>query len=207
QFSLGDFSGSEKTARELIERFPSSFEGYFALGYMLAETESGITDIEASIEYYEQALERKPDLLNGHWNVCESLDRLGQTERLRAAAKKALPLFEKDVRMRPTNSDALVGLAHVYIWSGDLEKGKPIAEKLFNDLKTEGLVLYYLTGIYQNLNEPERILACYRRALESGVSIRDIRVWITSEPMAKYREREDFQELLKEIERREGAAA
>ncbi len=83
---------------------PSAAEAYFYLGLI----DESRDNLEQAADFYEAALEEKPD-------YPEALTALGTLLSIRGAYEQAVTKLERAVSLNPTSAIALANLGHVYL--------------------------------------------------------------------------------------------
>jgi tetratricopeptide (TPR) repeat protein len=114
-----DYASAEPLLRKLVERVPSSYEGWFDLGFV----ENALGHVDASIASYRKSVAAKPDVFESNLNLGLQLAKTGQPgaeEFLRAATQLKPTAHAAEGQYR-----AWLALAHA------VEKSKP--EKALTD--------------------------------------------------------------------------
>jgi Tfp pilus assembly protein PilF len=108
-----DYSAAEPLLRKLVERDPSSYEGWFDLGFV----ENALGNLDASIAAYRKSVAAKPDVFESSLNLGLQLAKTGEPdaeEFLRAATQLKPTAHAAEGQYR-----AWLALAHT------IEKSKP----------------------------------------------------------------------------------
>ncbi|HTH62503.1 MAG TPA: tetratricopeptide repeat protein [Paraburkholderia sp.] len=105
-FNSGDFAGAEKVARDLVERYPSQGECWFALAYVLQHTGSYVESTEAA----ERATELLPDDLRAQTLFANRLYITRQYQRAEALCRKMLDRFPENAALHRTLGATLQAL-------------------------------------------------------------------------------------------------
>ncbi len=158
----GKLNEAEHTALKWISQAPNDWGGYFALGYFYYETEQ----YERAIEPYESAARLKPDSLSTIWNLVLVCDQAKSVDKQKHWAEVALQLYERHLKLFPTDEGKRVGRALLLQHAGREAEVRD-AIKGLGDLK-DGTSLYNVTVLQCILKDYLGSLVTMRRAIEAG---------------------------------------
>ena len=148
---------------------------------------------------------RQENSRQAHFSLLTILNELGSLpeakERLIKAAERAIPVFDRYVRLNPDDYNACVQLANVYWMAGRDTEALEEGEKLSSIESLDGIALYNLACLYLLLQDPVRGMAMLRRSVEKGFSA--IIAFHRDPDLDPLREREDFKALVKELEEKQ----
>ncbi len=189
-----DAQGALAYARQSVETDPKFALGFAALGnaYKALGMKEGA--VKASEEYVRLRENHK----GAYFNLLISLHELGDDERLRLAAERAIPIYERYVRLNPDDYHARVSLATIHSMSGNPSSALAAADELSAIEMLDGFALYNLTCLYLNCNAPERSVEHLQRAVAKG--FRNIEQFRRDPDLAPLRGTPEFEELMKELE-------
>ena len=196
--SRGDAEAALKFARRAVETDPTYSYGYDALGFAYKALGRG----EEAAQAWEEPLRLRENYTAAHFNLLSSLNDLGSSpeakERLKQAAERAIPVFERHVRLNPDDYNARVWLANVYSMEDRDPEALAEAEKLSALESLDGGTLYNLACLYLHLQNPERGMVMLRRSVEKG--FRNIDDFHRDPDLDPLRGQEEFEALIRELE-------
>jgi TolB-like protein len=133
-----------------------------------------------------------------HFNLLISLHELGDKERLRIAAERAIPVYERYIRLNPDDFNARVSLANIFSMAERPSESLQAADELTLLESLDGGALYNLACLYLMNNTPERGMELLYRAVAKG--FRNIDDFRHDPVLAPVRGTPEFEELLKKLE-------
>ncbi|UCC38746.1 MAG: tetratricopeptide repeat protein [Candidatus Aminicenantes bacterium] len=139
-FRLGNYDEAIKYFEKLIEKFPSSIEGYYNIG--LCYLRKG--EVDKAVASLEKAVELNPESIEAHFALGECYFSKGETE-------KAMSTFTQAVDLQPDNPKAHYNLAIVFY------KHDMLDEALSSFAKTIELNPKFSSAYYQ------AALACIKK--------------------------------------------
>jgi TolB-like protein/Flp pilus assembly protein TadD len=194
----GNAEGGLQFARRAVETDPAFALGYSALGSAYEALGRRAEAAQACEEYVR--LQENSRI--AHFNLLVSLNELGSSpgakERLTQATERAIPVYERHVRLNPDDYFARVELANVYSMAGRDPEALAEAEKLSAVESLDGNALYNLACLYLHFQDSERGMAMLQRSVEKG--FRSIEVFRRDPDLNPLRGREEFEALLRELE-------
>ncbi|MEI8134135.1 MAG: TIR domain-containing protein [bacterium] len=196
--SRGDAEGALNFARRAVEADPAYSPGYDTLAFAY----QSLGRLEEAALAREELVHLRENDTYPHFNLLVSLNELGSSpeakERLKKAAERAIPLFERHVRLNPDDYNAQVSLATIYAWAERGPEAHTEAEKLSAIESLDGLALYNLACLYLHLQNPGRGMAMLRRSVEKGY--KDIETFRRDPDLGPLRGTEEFEALVRELE-------
>jgi len=108
-----DYAGAEPLLRTLLERDPSSFEGWFDLGFV----ENALGKVDESIAAYRKSVAAKPDVFESSLNLGLQLAKTGQPDAEKFL--RATTLLKPTAHVAEGQYRAWLALAHT------VEKARP----------------------------------------------------------------------------------
>jgi TolB-like protein len=195
----GDAEGALRLAQQAIEIDPKYAGGYDALGYAY----EALGNKEAAVNAREALIRLEENHKGVHFSLLVALHGLGDKARLRAAAERAIPIFERHTRLNPDDYHTRAILASVHWMSGSDSKALRAADELSAVESLDGDALYNLACLYLNCNTPDRGMENLRRAVAKGFRAietfrRDPDLAPLRDPSSPYHA--EFEELMKELE-------
>src|SRR5439155_13736397 len=98
--------------------------------------------LSEAAEAREQFVRLRQNSALAHYSLLVTLHELGDRERLQQAAEKAIPIFERHVRLNPDDYSAREGLASVLQYSGRDSEALKMADALAETHLLDGSALY-----------------------------------------------------------------
>jgi adenylate cyclase len=196
--SRGDAQGALRLASRAVETDPTYDSGYDALGFAY----KALGCHEEAVHAWEEYVRLRENSTTAHFNLLMGLNELGSSpeakERLTQAAERAIPVYERHVRLNPDDYNAWVELANVYWMAGRVPEALAETEKLSAVESLDGSALYNLACLYLHLQDTERCMTMLRRSVEKG--FRGIEHFKRDPDLDTLRGREEFEALLRELE-------
>ncbi len=189
-----DAAGALTYAKRAVEIDPKYALGYDTLGW--AYQALGMK--EEVVKAFEECVSLCENDRATYFNLLIALHELGDLERLRIAAERAIPIFERHTRLNPDDYYARVSLANIYSYSGDQTSALSSADALSLIDTLDGGSLYNLACVYLTCNLSSRGMEHLRRAVAKGFS--DIDTFRHDPDLAPLRGMPEFEELMKELE-------
>ncbi|MEP7234293.1 MAG: TIR domain-containing protein [Ignavibacteriota bacterium] len=190
----GDAKGALQYARRSVETDPKSSGGYTALGF--AYEALGMK--EETVKAREEDVRLMENDRNDHFSLLISLHELGDKERLRIAADRAIPIYERYIRLNPDDYHARVHFTSILLWSDNTTSALEAADELSAIETLDGTALYNLACLYLTCNAPDRGMEHLRRAVAKG--FRNIEQFRRDPDLDPLRGTPEFEELMKEVE-------
>jgi tetratricopeptide (TPR) repeat protein len=190
----GDADGALTYAKRAVEIDPKFSAGYSALGF--AYQALGVK--EEWVKAQEEQVRLRENNRIALFSLLIALHEIGDTERLRIAAERAIPIYERHTRLNPDDYTARVQLVNIYSLSGDHTTALATADGLSLIETLDGGSLYNLACLYINCNSPSRGMEHLRRSVTKGY--RDINAFRRDPDLALLRDTPEFEALVKELE-------
>ena len=191
---LGNFEESLQLALRSVELDPEFVLGYDALGFAY----KSLGRSEESANAWERQVQILGNDRIAHFSYLVALNDLGDTSRLVSSAGKALPLYERYLRLTPDDLNARVQYATILGWAGDHERSLIEAHRLESTEGLDGNVLYNLACIYLNEGDNASGIHALRKSVEHG--LRNIDTFRRDPDLAPLRGMPEFEELMRELE-------
>jgi TolB-like protein/Flp pilus assembly protein TadD len=186
----GRLEEAESLARKFVEVEPENSNSHFALAYFYYHTHQP----ERAIAPYEESVQIRPDYLTAHWNLIAAFERADDEMGRVAAAERALPLFEKQIRLFPDDEQARVRYANLLFIAGRSEDASRALDKLTT--VKDGDSLYNLACLAARLMNFDLAMRYLHNAIVAG--FRNVDVFRTDPDLNPLRDREDFRRLVQD---------
>jgi Flp pilus assembly protein TadD len=152
---------------------------------------------EEVVNAMEQSLRLQEDNRVAHLNFIISLDHVGDGRRIAGATERAIPVFERHIRLNPDDLYARVCLATVYSYAGNTMAAMDAADQLAAIETIDAVSVYNLACVYLRCGAPDRGMQLLRRAVEKG--FRNIHDLKHDPDLDSIRGRTEFENMMKEI--------
>ena len=187
-------SEAEEMALEFVKCAPKDFLSHYSLGFYYDQTDQP----EKAILSYQEALKIKPDARMTNWNLILVLNQAERKEESEVWSKKALPHYQRWIRLHPDDLNSQVILANLFVYAGHSEEGLALLSELAQRKDLDGIGFYNIAGLYSYLKEYSKSLAALDNAIDAGYSnIEALRTDPNIEPL---RSMEEFAKLIKKLE-------
>ncbi|HET6399899.1 MAG TPA: TIR domain-containing protein [Candidatus Kapabacteria bacterium] len=195
----GNAESGLQFAQSAVENDPAFAEGYDALGG--AYKALGLRDEAA--QAWEEWVRLKENYMTAHFSLLIALNERGDSpearEQLRNAAERAMPLFERHVRLNPDDYNAQVLLANIFQFAGREAEARAEADKLSAIQSLDGLALYHLACLYLECHDLEHGMAMLRRSVKKD--FRNIEHFRRDPALDALRGTPEFEELVRVLEK------
>ncbi len=190
--------GDNETAIETLTRSaeldPKSHNAFNVLGAIYLANGQWPEAIEAFQRVVDVA-----ESTQSYFNLLSTLGTDLHRERLKKTAQKALPLFDRHLKIEPEDRSAAVSRAFVLLWAGNEAEARSVADRLSSMDDLGGYALYNLGCLYDNLGKPDLYIAMLRKAISRGYrEIERTRNYLFSTKAAIYEE--ELQGIIVELE-------
>ena len=172
---------------------PKYAHGYDALAFAY----KALGDINGAVYAWEKYVGLQENRLVGYLNLLLDLHELGDQQRLFSAAEKAIPLYERHIRLNSDDFSAHVDFANVLNWANRKSEAMMMAEALAEMKSLDGFTLYNLGCLFLATGSHDRGMDILQRAVTAG--FRNIDVFLHDPDLIPVRGREDFQKLLEDL--------
>jgi TolB-like protein/Tfp pilus assembly protein PilF len=194
----GDLESAISYANRCIEIDPNFAAGYDALGFAY----HSLGNIEGAVSARKEQVRLRENDRDAHSNLLTVLNELPDTPENRKdlleAAERALPVFERYIRLNPDDYNARVQFASVLRWASRTEEALQEADKLSLEESLGGVACYNLACLYLKASDTVKGFAMVRRSISKGFqNIEDFR---RDPDLAPLRGTPEFEELVKELE-------
>ncbi len=167
----GQSEGDDRLTKEAIEllrlaaeRAPNDFSIWNTYGAVLGESGS----YEEAVVILEHCVELEPDRALSHSNVVQMLIVCQDPVRTKAAALRAVPVFERHLRKNPEDINGLVNLADILYYADKPEEALAHLEAITARERIDSGVLQKAAGTYLLLGRADIAIGLARRAVEGG---------------------------------------
>ena len=190
---LHDGAAALEYAKAVVKLDENYASGWDALGWAFQEL--GRLE-ECAYARERDLLLRENDLLAQH-SYLIALNELGDMERAKEAALKAMPVFERHLRFVRDDASARAKYIFILGMAQDHERAQIEAEILLLNDTLDAVSLYNVACFFMNEHLPDKAMPVLRRSIERG--FHDLE-WFERDPdLDGLRERDDFKALMKEV--------
>jgi len=191
---LGNGEESLRFAEHAVELDPESDFAYDTLSisnHLLGRHESAVRARQRVIQL--RATDR-----DSHYNYLLELNEFGDPSRLAEAARAALPVYERHLRLSPDDINARVEYAFILRLMGEHERALVEIQKVENTEGLDGKTLYNLACLYFQQGENKSGMRVLWNSVERGYrGIEDFRL---DPDLALLQGTPEFETLMKELE-------
>ncbi len=196
----GDFESALGYAKRAIEIDPN-----YAMGYdTLAIVYQSLGDTAGAVSAWKEYVRLQENNKLAHFNLIVALHELPNTpenrDELRVSAERAIPLFERYIRLNPDDYNARVQFASVLQWSDRVEESLHEADILAKVESLDGVACYNLACQYLKASDTVSGLSMLRRSIGKG--FQDIETFRRDPDLDSLSGTPEFEELMKELEER-----
>jgi len=197
--SRGDAEGALDFVRRAVNIDPAYAQSYDTLGIAYQT----LGRHEEAVQAREEFVRLRENYASGHFKLLTSLNELAAAsspeakERLNQAAERAIPVFERHMRLNPDDHIARFQFATVYSMADRAPEAFAEAEKLSAVESLDGNAVYNLACLYLHLQDTERGMAMLTRSIEKG--FRAIETFRHDPDLDPLRGTPEFDELMKEV--------
>jgi TolB-like protein len=194
----GDLDSALGYAKRSIELDPNYSVGYNALGFAY----QSLGDKAGTVSARKEFVRLRENDKTAHFNLLAALNELPDTpenrEELRQSAERAIPVFERYVRLNPDDYNARVQFANVLQWASRTEASLEEADKLSLVDSLDGFACYNLACLYLHASDTLKGLSLLRRSIGKGFQV--IEAFRSDPDLAPLRGTPEFEELVRELE-------
>jgi tetratricopeptide (TPR) repeat protein len=191
---LGNSEEALQLALRSVELDPEFAQGYDALGHAY----QSLGRLEETVGAWERPVQLRENDRNTHFTYLIALSDLGATSRLVTAAGKALPIYERYLRLTPDDLNARVQYATILGWAGEHDRSLTEARGLELTEGLDGFALYNLSCLYLHEGDPTSGIRTLHKSVERG--FRNIELFRHDPDLASLRDTPEFEELVRELE-------
>ena len=186
----GRLEEAESTSKLYIEKAPDEYMSHFSLGFFYFSTGQW----EKAIAPYEDAVRLFPGHRIGYWNLVVACAAAGQAEKKAYHATRALPYFERHVKLHPDDESMRVSLAYLLHDAGRDDEAREAAAKLTN-IK-DGTSLFNVACLSVELVDIDTAFKTFRRSIEAGYkNLNSLKTWFEEDGLAPYRNTAEYAEV------------
>ena len=176
---------------ELDPNYPSAYN-------TLCNAYQALGRFEEAAEASKRQLQLAENDRAGWFNYLVSLMELGDGARLVAAARDALPVFERYLRLTPDDVIARVSYANILSWAREKEHAISEAKILEGMEGLDARALYNLACLYLREEELSSGIQALRKSVEKG--FRNLEDFLRDPDLDPLRGEPEFKELMKVLE-------
>ncbi len=196
--SRGDHESALGYAKHAIEIDPN-----YAMGYdTLAIAYQSLGDTACAVSAWKDYVRLRENDKLAHFNLVVALHELPDTpenrDELRESAERAIPLFERYIRLNPDDYNARVQFASVLQWSERIEESLHEADILAKVESLDGVACYNLACQYLKASDTVSGLSMLRRSIGKG--FQDIQTFRRDPDLDSLSGTPEFEELMRELE-------
>ena len=170
------------TAKLYIEKAPEDFMSYFSLGFFYF----GTGQWAKAVPPYEEVVRLEPGYRVGMWNLVSACAAAGENDKKIYYAGRAIPYFERHLRLHPDDESMKVSLAYFLHDAGRDDDARDAAKRLTN-IK-DGTSLFNVACLAVELGEIDTAFQTFHRSIEAGYrNLNSLKSWFEEEGLAPYR--------------------
>lgn len=192
--NTGNFEEARRLAERAVQLDSEYAPGHSSLGSALRSL--GKREETAQARLREVQLE--PNSRSAHFNFLVALNELGDSSRLMEAARNALPVYERHLRLSSDDLNARVQFAGILGMANKHDRSLEEARKLDNEDGLDPVALYNLACLYLHEGEKENALPVLRKSVERGLS--NIETFRRDPDLDPLRGIPEFEDLVKKME-------
>lgn len=192
--TCGDVEGGLRFALRSRDADSNAADAYAALGTAY----SALGNHREAVKAWEHLISIQENDRTAHYNLLINLQAVGDPDRLRAAAERAVPIYERYTRINPDDFNARVLLANILEFAGRQTESLQAADALSLIGSLDGSALYNLACLYLRNNFSEPSIGHLRRAIAKG--FRGIETFRHDPDLALLRGTPEFEALVKDLE-------
>jgi TolB-like protein len=171
----------------------------FAAGFdTLAITSVLLGDREAAARARERQVELQENDRTAYFSYLTALNRLGDVPRLKTAARAALPIFERHLRLAPDDMYGQAQYAAVLCMAGDRDRALEQVRKLKAIDGLDSYTLFTLACVCLHGGENEQGFSVLQKAVSEG--FRNIDLFRIQPDIDRVRKLPAYEALAKELE-------
>lgn len=197
----GNFEEAVTYARRATEQDTNYSDAYDALAY--SSMLSG--NREAALAAREKFVALRPGDRTAQFGYLTAIYKNGDMDRLADVAQKAVPLYERHLRLNPGDLYGSSQYVQVLSMARESERAFEEARKLESTPGLDGYVLYNLASAYVHIGEKHHALTILQKAIEAG--FRNIDLFRIHPALDPLRGMPEFEALLQELEGQAGEAS
>lgn len=190
----GRLEEAENAALEYVRRAPNESGSHNNLAYFYGS----IGQVALSISHFEAAVELQPTALNLYFSLVIECDRAHDTVRTRTWAERALPYYERHLRLVPDDDDKRVWYANMLRYAGKPDYALEAIEPLRNKQNIDPGSIYNIACLYCSLGKPHRAVDSLQLAVEGGYA--DIETLHKDPDLDPLRELPAFKAILEKVD-------
>ena len=190
----GNIDRALELAKKGIALDPKYSAIYDALGFAyLAQGKK-----KEAVDALQNLVKLQENRILAHFALLTALHELGDTQLLVESALKAIPIYERHLRLNPDDRNAQVNLAGILRWADKKTEALAMADHISSSDGVDGHALYNLACIYLNSDLPERGLQILQRAISQGYKNKE--TFLSDHDLDPLRGSKAFEDLMKSLE-------
>jgi tetratricopeptide (TPR) repeat protein len=194
----GNLESALRYAKRSIELDPNYAQGYDALGFAY----QSLGDTAGAVSARKEQVRLRENGKEAYFSLLTALDQLPNTpenhEELRESAERAIPVFERHIRLNPDDYNSRVWLAMILQMANRTDESLEEADKLSLEESLGGYACYNLACLYLKASDTVKGLSMVRRSIGKGYQ--NIDLFRRDPDLAPLRGTPEFEELMKELE-------
>lgn len=194
--TTGQYEASLNSLKRAIELDPGLTVAYEALGM----TTAVIGNLEEMVTARGKWVQLQENNHNAWYSYLLSLNRINDIPRMREEANKAIPVFERYLRLAPDDWYARSQYVGALCMSGKFERALSEGATLEANGNLDGYALFNLACAYLHSGNKARGLETLRKSVDTGYSNMD--VFRIHPDLNCIRMEPEFESIIKEVEER-----
>ena len=193
--------GNSEAALRFAKR-SVELDANYALGYdALAFAYQALGDVPQQVRAMEHYVRLHRNDTDAHFGLLTALDEHHDPTLLHDAAERALPVFERYVRLNPDDDTTRVNYGLVLYYAGRISESLELTRSLAEIASLQGVALYNLACINLRCQNVETGMELLLRSVAGGFS--DLDSLRLDPDLDAIRQREEFRELVKAIQEKQ----
>lgn len=193
---LGKYEEALHLAKLAAKLAPDYALAYDAIGFAC----SALGRKEESVDARKKLVQLRENDRSAHFSYLIALNELGDNSRLSEAARNALPIFERYLRLTPEDVNARVQYAGILGWAGDHGQLLLELERIEEMEGLDAAALFNLACVFLHEGKNKNGLSLLRKSVERG--FRDIETFRRDPDLDQLRNLPEFEEMVKELEKK-----
>ena len=193
-----DFESAVVFAKRSLEVDPDFALGYSALGFAY----QGVGDLEGAVRARKEYVRLRENDINAKFNLLTAISERNSItenlEELRNEAERAIPYYQRHLRLAPDDFNARANYAAILLMAGRTEESRLEVEELSDVESLDGFAYYNLACISMRSSNSARALELLRRSIAKGFIAID--AFRRDPDLATLRGTPEFEALIKELE-------
>ncbi|WP_268123613.1 tetratricopeptide repeat protein [Roseivirga pacifica] len=163
KFTIGDTKSAEALISPLLEADPIIPDAYL----YLAEIKSNQGQLEEAESTLTTLIDKAPNIHQPHLYLARLYSAIGKIE-------EAKNTYEKALELGPHFIETHLDFGRFLVQQGEHEKGTAIIDKLYQQQRTNLMVVAEIAGLYDSLGNFEKSLEAYDQAVKLAPENKDL---------------------------------